>query len=45
MNELQFDVKIKSGDKLLDKINGDWQKVEKAINEKYENIFGGKKKK
>ncbi len=44
MNELQLDVKIKSGDKIIDKFNGDWDKVAKTINKKYDEWIGGKKK-
>jgi len=42
--EISFELKIKSGKKTIDKLEGDWSKLEKAINEKYNNFFGGKSK-
>jgi len=44
MKEINFELKVKSGDKLMDRLEGDWDKIQKTINEKYDNIFVGKKK-
>jgi len=44
LRELSFELKIKSGDKTLDKLDGDWKKIEKAINDKYDEFFEVKKK-
>ena len=45
MDDLRFSLKIKSGNKIVDKsvgrLNKDWDKFMRDINEKF---FGGKKK-
>jgi len=43
--ELQFDIKIKSSDKTLDRLQGDWNKCSKSISDKYDLVMGVKKKK
>jgi len=33
--DLHFDIKVKSGERIVDKYDGLWQEVEKNINQKY----------
>jgi len=44
MNGLEFDIKIKSDKKQVDRIKGDWDKCMKSINDKYDFCFSDKKK-
>ena len=45
MNEIDFDIKVRSNKKQIDRIKGDWDKCMETINKKYDFVFGGKKKK
>ena len=34
-DELEFDLRVKSNKKIIDKVKGDWKDIEKTINDKY----------
>ena len=45
MSEMDFDIKIRSNKKQIDRIKGDWDKCMKSINDKYDFCFKETKKK